>query len=626
MIVTKVRARNFRSIEDTTLTLHSFTVLTGENNVGKTNILQALNHFFDPSKSFAESDLNRQAKRKFIQVIVHFAEPTPALQKEFGIGSDDGFSIAMTYRFGALKEYLFRSRISSKAIHADDLLKFFKGFFLYVPSIRDLETHLDRRGNAIFADITKALLKKLSAFQRRGLLRSAELGMQNINRALQRELGDLLRTFSEHLPEKVKVRLDTTPSLGEIVGLLKLVITDTNGTETNLESKGQGFHSLVVISLFSHVMSSRPQKGLLAIEEPELHLHPNLQRVLFRLMRKSPKKKGVQMICSTHSTYFIKQCELGNIANVRRTINGTAAYQPTASFRKRRLREIEKCVTEAWSELFYSRLIVLVEGPSECTSLPLLASRTLLSYRRQNLPCTFANWGISVYPVGSRNNFQPFFDLLSQFRLPWVAVFDRDALSSQSILNQAAGAKVLSRRDAEAVRSLLRAGEITKAAQRLRKFNLFALSGDYEDFVCDSISMPEIEKVLRRVDRKRFMAFIRSGPKSALQVLSECQNEIGQRIEQLKKRLGIVQAYPNEERDLQQKLVAGQKLLFDAAAQRSDVRPNTMTKGELIKTFIRRDKVRYHGRIARELPPNLYPKAARELIDFIIRKTMAIVV
>ena len=51
----------------------------------------------------------------------------------------------------------------------------------------------------------------------------------------------------------------------------------------------------------NHLHEEKPFFPVVAVEEPESHLHPNAQRTLYQQMRKDPLG---QLIISTHSPYL----------------------------------------------------------------------------------------------------------------------------------------------------------------------------------------------------------------------------------------------------------------------------------------------------------------------------------
>ena len=94
-----------------------------------------------------------------------------------------------------------------------------------------------------------------------------------------------------------------------------------------LDHHGQGLQSLAVIFLLqaaiSYALSEELDEGaepIFAIEEPEVHLHPQAARTLWKRISELPGQK----IVSTHSPYFIQHVPLHNIRLIRFADNSTS--------------------------------------------------------------------------------------------------------------------------------------------------------------------------------------------------------------------------------------------------------------------------------------------------------------
>ena len=93
-----------------------------------------------------------------------------------------------------------------------------------------------------------------------------------------------------------------------------------------LQRHGQGMQSLSVIFLFQafvqHLLTElyEPESvPVLALEEPETHLHPQAARTLWRHVSKLPGQK----IITTHSPYFVQHVPFRDLRMVSLTEKGT---------------------------------------------------------------------------------------------------------------------------------------------------------------------------------------------------------------------------------------------------------------------------------------------------------------
>ncbi len=105
-----------------------------------------------------------------------------------------------------------------------------------------------------------------------------------------------------------------------------------------LQKHGQGIQSLSVIFLFNafvqHLLAELYQQEsvpVLALEEPETHLHPQAARTLWSHVQSLPGQK----VITTHSPYFVQSVPFRDLRLVRLTANGTQVSSLPSSFSAR---------------------------------------------------------------------------------------------------------------------------------------------------------------------------------------------------------------------------------------------------------------------------------------------------
>ena len=151
--------------------------------------------------------------------------------------------------------------------------------FEYIPAVR---TH--EHATKVIDEILSARLGQLERYEEYvHALETVRRLQKPIMESLSNELTESLRDFLPGVNE-VRVELSQAQRLERMRSPSDVIVDD--GAATPLSSKGDGIISLAAIGLMRRAVSgSKSRQMLLAIEEPEAHLHPQAMHRLRDVLR-----------------------------------------------------------------------------------------------------------------------------------------------------------------------------------------------------------------------------------------------------------------------------------------------------------------------------------------------------
>lgn len=432
----QLNIHNFRKIKNSRLNFQEgLNVLVGANNAGKTAVVDALRALLtgpdEPYLRLDSEDIHRPKRSDPSgDIVFHyvFRDLDPDDEADFLAAlkpvSDERMEAHITIRYSEADK---AGRLRAKrwcGDHEDvglsaDMLENLRG--VYLPPLRDASKGLKP--------------KRTSQLSRLFQLLADDTGKEGINdelKELDEKLKKLPPVVSTHEAIKGRHGAMLGPQLAQALDLglsgsdfqrlasrLSLMVDSFE-----IEQNGLGFNNLIFMAVVLSELAKSPEanyRGLI-IEEPEAHLHPQLQAVLLdylETIKAVEGEKPVQLFATSHSPNFASIANLDSMACLVETAAGVETFFPREiSFGPGKREKLERYLDVTRAELFFARRVVFVEGAAELMLVSVLAGKCGYDLSKN---------GVSLISVEGLN-FDSFVPLFGEkaLRIPVAIITDAD--------------------------------------------------------------------------------------------------------------------------------------------------------------------------------------------------------
>ena len=387
-LVTGVNIRGLRSFQNETLDeLGSLTVLVGKNSSGKSNVLRALNLFFndevEPGKPLVlQRDFHSrpQARRKKEVVIsvdfelpsnFRFRKSLAATQSALG----KVFTIKRVWELNAQQETVTSTAVIVNGKEISDGEGVARQFlalvtFRYIPN-RTVPAALLREESQVISNSIFARMR-------------GESGAQSLMTAMKTAADRLLQRASRSMTNTgaplTDVAIASPASLAEMLSVSGFQAKGHHGNVVRDEEWGAGSQAFFLYEVLQAIDTSYSrtfgwkQVAIWGVEEPESGLHRDLETRLAEEMRvwSADPSLRLQIIQTTHSPIFTMASEVGYWVELE---NGASSARRTSI--PTLVRDAERKGVTGWVQpilAYPTNPVVLVEGPIDADVLTHVAS------------------------------------------------------------------------------------------------------------------------------------------------------------------------------------------------------------------------------------------------------------
>lgn len=412
MYLANLRISRFRSCSDVTISLRpDLTVLVGENNGGKSNVVDSVRLLTLPLSGRRErypedEDVRRHSAIQSFEIEGAFKALSDTLKGLLISAVPDPMKdeAIFGYRYESRSERWPRGKTTLWAGRFDtnepeagstSLIR-----HVYLPPLRDAYQAL---GTGSGARVMALLRHFLPKDQENDFLAGVRRGddRPGILTTINTQIGAALGMLTDGIRPQTAALDFSVETLFDVARDLRFQLADAGLSPEDIRASGLGYSNLLYMATVVVELAKAREADLtiFLVEEPEAHLHPQLQSLVLefllnqacqsaqRTVEPGDAEGRIQIVVTTHSpnlTAWVSPLHLVVMRSRRCDENGVQTSESVSipiselGLKQKVLNKVSRYIDITRSALLFGNKAILVEGIAEALLLPVLAKNIVL--------------------------------------------------------------------------------------------------------------------------------------------------------------------------------------------------------------------------------------------------------